>query len=240
MAFDLSKYMTAEERIELFSKDNPDFRYEVNHEFYKDSNGDTWVIVKAILWRTEVDPHAWVMGLAAENMKTQFAIEKAETSAYARAITNTGKPQFSTTREGEKAPRANRAEMEKLNQKEKPFEEAKTFQEKLQSRQNIYGQSGNSKKIELALRESFAADKPKAEPVEWSVGQVVDNLPKSEPMPMPCENGKTKLLQGISKGGKPYYGHVCNCGKPKDQQCPAQWAKLSANGRWYFDGQENG
>lgn len=240
MAFDLSKYMTAEERIELFSKDNPDFRYEVNHEFYKDSSGDTWVVVKAILWRTEVDPNAWVMGLAAENMKTQFAIEKAETSAYARAITNTGKPQFSTTREGEKAPRANRGEMEKLNQREKPFEEAKTFQEKLQSRQNIYGQSGNSKKIELALRESFAGDKPKAEPVEWSVGEVVDNLPKSEPMPMPCENGKTKLLQGISKGGKPYYGHVCNCGKPKDQQCPAQWAKLSANGRWYFDGQENG
>jgi len=119
-------------------------------------------------------------------------------------------------------------------------EKEQTFKEKLEARQNIYGQSGNSKKIELALRESFAADKPKAEPVEWSVGEVVDNLPKSEPMPMPCENGKTKLLQGISKGGKPYYGHVCNCGKPKDQQCPAQWAKLSANGRWYFDGQENG
>ena len=235
MAFDLSKYMTAEERIELFSKDNPDFRYEVNHEFYKDSSGDTWVVVKAILWRTEVDPNAWVMGLAAENMKTQFAIEKAETSAYARAITNTGKPQFSTTREGEKAPRANRGEMEKV-----VAEKEQTFKEKLEARQNIYGQSGNSKKIELALRESFAADKPKPEPVEWSVGDVVDNLPKSEPMPMPCENGKTKLLQGISKGGKPYYGHVCNCGKPKDQQCPAQWAKLSANGRWYFDGQENG
>lgn len=234
MAFDLTKYMTAEERIELFAKDNPDFRYEVNHEFYKDSNGDTWVVVKAILWRTEVDPNAWVMGLAAENMKTQFAIEKAETSAYARAITNTGKPQFSTTRDGEKAPRANRAEMEKVIKEKEP-----TFQEKLEARQNIYGKSGNSKKIELALRESFATDKEKSEPVAWSVGGVVDNLPKSEPVPMPCENGKTKLLQGISKGGKPYYGYVCNCGKPKDEQCPAQWAKLSANGRWYFDGQEH-
>jgi hypothetical protein len=230
MAFDLSKYMTAEERIELFAKDNPDMRQKSEREIV-----DGMVYVTVILWRTWADPNPWVYGMAGESVKTQFAIEKAETSAYARAITNTGLPQYSTTVDGQKAPRANRAEMEKV-----VAEKEQTFKEKLEARQNIYGQSGNSKKIELALRESFAADKPKAEPVEWSVGEVVDNLPKSEPMPMPCENGKTKLLQGISKGGKPYYGHVCNCGKPKDQQCPAQWAKLSANGRWYFDGQENG
>ncbi len=230
MAFDLSKYMTAEERIELFAKDNPDMRQKSEREIV-----DGMVYVTVILWRTWADPNPWVYGMAGESVKTQFAIEKAETSAYARAITNTGLPQYSTTVDGQKAPRANRAEMEKV-----VAEKEQTFKEKLEARQNIYGQSGNSKKIELALRESFAADKPKAEPVEWSVGEVVDNLPKSEPVPMPCENGKTKLLQGISKGGKPYYGHVCNCGKPKDQQCPAQWAKLSANGRWYFDGQENG
>jgi hypothetical protein len=230
MAFDLSKYMTAEERIELFAKDNPDMRQKSEREIV-----DGMIYVTVILWRTWADPNPWVYGMAGESVKTQFAIEKAETSAYARAITNTGLPQYSTTVDGQKAPRANRAEMEKV-----VAEKEQTFKEKLEARQNIYGQSGNSKKIELALRESFAADKPKAEPVEWSVGEVVDNLPKSEPMPMPCENGKTKLLQGISKGGKPYYGHVCNCGKPKDQQCPAQWAKLSANGRWYFDGQENG
>lgn len=233
MAFDLSKYMTAEERIELFAKDNPDFRYEVNHEFSKDSNGDTWVIVKAILWRTEVDPNAWVMGLAAENMKTQFAIEKAETSAYARAITNTGKPQFSTTRDGEKAPRANRAEMQKVET------ENKTFKEKLELRQNLYGKSGNSAIIETALRESFAAD-TKPEQTVWSVGEVVDSLPANTPMPMPCEKGKQTLKEGISKGGKPYYGYVCGCGKPKDQQCLPQWAKLSANGRWYFESESNG
>jgi hypothetical protein len=230
MAFDLSKYMTAEERIELFAKDNPDMRQKSEREIV-----DGMVYVTVILWRTWADPHPWVYGMAAESLKTQFAVEKTETSAYARAITNTGLPQYSTTVDGQKAPRANRAEMEKV-----VAEKEQTFKEKLEARQNIYGQSGNSKKIELALRESFAADKPEPEPVEWSVGDVVDNLPKSEPMPMPCENGKTKLLQGISKGGKPYYGHVCNCGKPKDQQCPAQWAKLSANGRWYFDGQENG
>ena len=113
-----------------------------------------------------------------------------------------------------------------------------SFKEKLESRQNMYGKAGSkSAQIETILRDSFEADKPK-DPVAWSVGDVVDNLPKSEPVPMPCENGKQKLMQGISKGGKPYYGYVCGCGKPKDQQCPAQWAKLSANGKWYFEGGE--
>lgn len=230
MAFDLSKYMTAEERIELFAKDNPDFRYEVNHEFTKDSNGDTWVIVKAVLWRTEVDPNAWVMGLAAENMKTQFAIEKAETSAYARAITNTGKPQFSTTREGEKAPRANRAEMEKV-----AAEQPKTFKEKLESKQNLYGKSGNSAIIETALRESFAADleaKKEPEQIAWSIGDAIDAIGNSTPKEPPaCEHGHI-LKQGISKGkGKPYYGYVCKKGVTEH----AKWAKSTANGHWYFE-----
>ena len=216
MAFDLSKYMTAEERIELFAKDNPDFRYEVNHEFYKDSNGDTWVVVKAILWRTEVDPNAWVMGLAAENMKTQFAIEKAETSAYARAITNTGKPQFSTTREGEKAPRANRAEMEKVM----------TFKEKLESRV-------------AAIPETIEQVEPREpQPVSWGIGDAVNAISNAKPKePQPCEHGHI-LKQGISKGkGKPYYGYVCK----KGVDAHANWAKQTSNGIWYFDeGYENG
>jgi hypothetical protein len=215
MAFNLDNYMTAEERIELFAKDNPDFRYEVNHEFYKDSNGDTWVVVKAILWRTEVDPHAWVMGLAAENMKTQFAIEKAETSAYARAITNTGKPQFSTTREGEKAPRANRAEMEKVM----------TFKEKLESR------------IPINEETKKPVEPREPQPVSWGIGDAVNAIAKASPKePQPCEHGHI-LKQGISKGkGKPYYGYVCK----KGVDAHANWAKQTSNGIWYFEeGYEN-
>jgi hypothetical protein len=229
MAFDLSNYMTAEQRIELFAKDNPDMRQESD---WKIEDGVIYVTCR--LYRTWADQLPWVYGLAGESVKTQFAIEKAETSAYARAITNTGLPQYSTTVDGVKAPRANRAEMEKVVQTEN-----KTFKEKLESRQNLYGKSGNSAIIETALRESFAAD-TKPEQTVWSVGEVVDSLPASTPMPMPCEKGKQTLKEGISKGGKPYYGYVCGCGKPKDQQCPAQWAKLSANGRWYFESENNG
>jgi hypothetical protein len=38
---------------------------------------------------------------------------------------------------------------------------------------------------------------------------------------------------GISKGGKPYRGYVC-----KAKECPPKWAKLTANGKWYFEGGE--
>ncbi len=113
---------------------------------------------------------------------------------------------------------------------------AQTFKEKLESKQNIYGQSGRSKAIEIALRESFAADKKEPEAVAWSVGEVVDQIGSSTPNPPPeCEHGHI-LKQGISKGGKPYYGYVCK-GNVKEH---AVWAKLSPNGRWFFDGEIHG
>jgi len=229
MAFDLSNYMTAEQRIELFAKDNPDMRQKSEREIV-----DGMVYVTVILWRTWADPHPWVYGMAAESLKTQFAVEKTETSAYARAITNTGLPQYSTTVDGVKAPRANRAEMEKVMD-----EKQKTFKEKLESR--TYGAAGSrSAAVEDSLRAAFTEDRKELAQTVWSVGEVVDSLPASTPMPMPCEKGKQTLKEGISKGGKPYYGYVCGCGKPKDQQCSPQWAKLSANGRWYFESDSNG
>jgi hypothetical protein len=105
----LDNYMTAEERIELYPVHNPDFRMESSYEV---KEGFIFVLVK--LFRTWADATPWVTGLAGESLKTPFAIEKAETSAYARAITNTGDPKFSTMKDGSKAPRANRAEMEKV------------------------------------------------------------------------------------------------------------------------------
>jgi len=103
----LDNYMTAEERIELFAKDYPDFRMTSTAEI-----SEGFVLVKVELFKSWADPVACASGLAAESLKTQFATEKAETSAYARAITNTGDPKYSTMKDGTKAPRANRAEME--------------------------------------------------------------------------------------------------------------------------------
>jgi hypothetical protein len=107
-----------------------------------------------------------------------------------------------------------------------------SFKEKLEAKQNIYGKSGRSAAIETALRSSFEADKD-VPPVAWTVGDVVAEIGASIPNEPPaCEHGHI-LKEGISKGGKPYRGYVC-----KAKQCPPSWAKLTANGKWYFEGGE--
>lgn len=210
MAFNLDNYMTAEQRIELFAADHLDMRKESDWEVVEGV-----VYVKVKLWRTWADPFPWVDGLAGESVDTQFAIEKAETSAYARAITNTGLPKYSTTVEGVKAPRANRAEMEKVM----------TFKEKLESRQSV--------------QETIEQVEPREpQPVSWGIGDAVNAISKAQPKePQACEHGHI-LKQGISKGkGKPYYGYVCK----KGVDAHAKWAKQTSNGIWYFEeGYENG
>jgi hypothetical protein len=224
MAFNLEDYETVETRLEKWHGQYPDSRLET--ELIEASN--TRFIVFAKLFKTEADAKPCATGLAFETISDRgvnatSALENCETSAIGRALANAG---FAA-----KGKRASKEEMAKVVNS--------TFKDKLEARQTMYGKPGSkSAQIENILRDSFAADKVDATPKVWSVGEVVDNLPKSEPQPMPCENGKMKLLQGISKGGKPYYGYVCNCGKPKDQQCPAQWAKLTTNGKWYFEGGE--
>ena len=114
----------------------------------------------------------------------------------------------------------------------KKVESTPSFKDKLEAKQNIYGKSGRSAAIETALRSSFEADKDVA-PVAWTVGDVVDQIGASTPNEPPaCEHGHI-LKEGISKGGKPYYGYVC-----KAKQCEPKWAKLTANGKWYFEGGE--
>ncbi len=223
--FNLDNYMTAEQRIELFAADNPDMRQESSFIVV---DGVVYVTVK--LYRTWADQFPWVYGLAGENVKTQFAIEKAETSAYARAITNTGLPKYSTTVEGVKAPRANRAEMQKvIEEKKNPYEK------KLEERR--YGAAGTrSAAVEDGLRAAFTAEKKEPEPVSWSIGDAIDAIGSSTPKEPPaCEHGHI-LKQGISKGkGKPYYGYICKKGVSEH----AKWAKSTANGHWYFeDGSE--
>ena len=229
MAFNINEYETVEVRLGKFIADYPDFM--VHTELLEHT--EKRFIVLAKIYRTCVDSQPFATGLAYEiisdrGVNSTSALENAETSSLGRALANAGY--------AAKGKRPSQSEMAKVIAAET---EPKSFKEKLESRQNLYGKSGNSAIIETALRESFAAD-TKPEQTVWSVGEVVDSLPASTPMPMSCEKGKQTLKEGISKGGQPYYGYVCGCGKPKDQQCPAQWAKLSANGRWYFESESNG
>jgi hypothetical protein len=87
--------------------------------------------------------------------------------------------------------------------------------------------------VEDALRASFAVENKEADPQQWTVSEVVDQIGSSTPNEPPaCEHGHI-LKQGISKGGKPYYGYVC-----KAKQCEPRWAKITSNGKWYFEGGE--
>ena len=225
--FDLDKYMTAEERIELFAKDNPDFRMRSSYEVI-----DGFVFVTVYLFRTWADEANWVSGLAAESLATQFAIEKAETSAYARAITNTGDPKYSTMKDGTKAPRANRAEMEKV-----ATGNAEAIKPK-------YGAAGSkSAAIEMALRTDIAnnpwsAPEAKDEPVKWEVNDVAAALGATVvDTTFDCKHGAMIRKEGTSQAGKPYYGFVCT-EKAKANQCPPVWGRLTANGKWSFGEQD--
>jgi hypothetical protein len=219
--FDLDKYMTAEERIELFAKDNPDFRMISSFEI-----AEGFVFVTVHLFRTWADEAAWVTGQAAESLATQFAVEKAETSAYARAITNTGDPKYSTMKDGTKAPRANKAEMEKV-----AVGNAEPIKPK-------YGAPGSkSAAIEMALRNDiknnpWSAPEAKDEPVKWEVNDVAAALGATVvDTTYDCKHGAMLRKEGTSQAGKPYYGFVCT-EKRKADQCDAVWFRLTANGKW--------
>jgi hypothetical protein len=220
MAFNLADYETVETRLEKWHGQFPDSRIET--ELVEASN--TRFIVICRLFKTEADAKPCSSGIASETISDRgvnatSALENCETSAIGRALANAG---FAA-----KGKRASREEMVKVVN-----DEPKSFQEKLESKQNIYGKSGRSAAIETALRSSFEADKDVA-PVAWTVGDVVSEIGASIPNEPPaCEHGHI-LKEGISKGGKPYRGYVC-----KAKQCEPKWAKLTANGKWYFEGGE--
>jgi len=220
MAFNLADYETVETRLEEWHAQFPDGRLET--ELVEASN--TRYIIVCRLFKTEADPKPCSSGIASETISDRgvnatSALENCETSAIGRALANAG---FAA-----KGKRASREEMVKVVDGE-----PKSFQEKLDSKQNIYGKSGRSAAIETALRSSFEADKD-VPPVAWTVGEVVSEIGASIPNEPPtCEHGHI-LKEGISKGGKPYRGYVC-----KAKQCEPKWAKLTANGKWYFEGGE--
>jgi hypothetical protein len=113
--FNLEDYETVEERLVKFWKDHPDGRIYteiVEHTLQR-------FIVKASVYRTEVDAHPWTTGFAEETVSTRgvnstSALENCETSAIGRSLSNAGY--------APKGKRPSREEMAKVNQAQpKPF-----------------------------------------------------------------------------------------------------------------------
>ena len=219
--FNLADYETVESRLEKWNGEYPDGRIET--ELIEASN--TRFIVMAKLFKTEADAKPCSTGLAFEvitekGVNSTSALENCETSAIGRALANAG---FAA-----KGKRASREEMAKVNNNQ-----PNPYEKKLQERR--YGAPGSkSAAVEDALRSSFAVDNKQDDPQAWSVAEAVDAIGSSTPKEPPaCEHGHI-LKQGISKTGKPYYGYVCK-GKVTEH---AKWAKMTANGHWFFEGME--
>ena len=219
MAFNLEDYEDVATLNKWFIANYPMGRSDISVISHDAEKG--YILVQATLWRDATDPSPAVSNIAFGSRETyipnmkKFYVEDTATSSLGRAIILLKGSDKTATKD----------DMKKV--------ETNSFKEKLESRQ-MYGKPGTkSAQIETILRDSFAADKKEPEPVAWSVGDVVAEIGASTPNEPPaCQHGHI-LKEGISKGGKPYYGYVC-----KAKQCEPKWAKLTANGKWYFEGGE--
>ena len=219
--FNLENYETVESRLEKWHEKYPDNRIET--ELIEAT--EKRFVVFAKIFKTEADPKPCATGLAFEvitekGVNSTSALENCETSAIGRALANAG---FAA-----KGKRASREEMAKVNNAE-----PNQYEKKLQERR--YGAPGTkSAAIEDALRASFAVDNKVDDPQQWTIADAVDAVghttTKEPPM---CEHGMI-LKQGVAKTGKPYYGYVCKASNKEH----AIWAKMTAKGKFYFEGVE--
>ncbi len=115
---------------------------------------------------------------------------------------------------------------------------AKVNEWEKREQQRVYSRAGTrAAAVEDALRASFEVENKSDDPQQWSIADAVNAVGAKPKEPPLCENGMI-LKEGVAKSGKPYYGYVCGCGKPKDEQCNPKWAKITAQGNWYFEGGE--
>jgi len=197
------------------------------HHIMTDKDGhiiDEIFVLQTGAFRDANDPQPATMNVARGKQSeypkhmARFFVEDVTTSSYGRCIALLKATDKTATKD----------DMKKVE-----IAEPNPYEKKLQERR--YGAPGTkSAAIEDALRASFSVENKVDDPQQWSLSEAVDAIGKSTPNPPPeCEHGMI-LKQGVSKGGKPYYGYVCK-GSNKDH---AIWAKMTANGNWFFQGGE--
>lgn len=224
MAFNLEDYETVEERLAKFWNDNPDGRIETERVVSHNAPADEYVFV-ARLYRTEADKHPVSTGWASETKTSsgfnKFACELSESSSLGRALAN--------WTYAKKGARPSQVEMERV---------AKGNNEPVKP---MYGKPGSkSAAMEMALRTSIKNEPftaPTLEdpaPIAWSVEDVAKEL-NAEVVGevFDCKHGQMLKKEGTSKTGRPFMGYVCT-ERNKADQCEPKWAKITANGKWYF------
>jgi hypothetical protein len=215
--FNLEDYETVEERLVKFWKEHPDGRIYteiVEHTLQR-------FIVKASIFRTEVDAHPWTTGFAEETVSTRgvnstSALENCETSAIGRALANANY--------AAKGKRPSREEMAKVNQAQ-----PKPFAEKL------------SDKIILPVEDDVWTVKavepaPSAADAVALVQEVLGATKIDKDIPH-CKHGERVWRTG-SKNGKEWANMSCN-NKPMNgerwaevDKCDPIWYVISSDGTY--------
>jgi hypothetical protein len=222
MGFNLDDYEDVATLNKWFIQNFPLGRSDLSVISHDPKEG--YILIQATLWRDQDNSNPAVSNVAfgsretyIQNMK-KFYVEDTATSALGRAIILLKGSDKTATKD----------DMKKVEKSE-----PNQYEKKLQERR--YGAPGSkSAAVEDALRASFAVENKQDDPQAWSVAEAVDAIGSSTPKEPPaCEHGHI-LKQGISKTGKPYYGYVCK-GKVTEH---AKWAKMTANGHWFFEGME--
>jgi hypothetical protein len=203
--------------------------------------GKTYVVYTAACYR---DPHDVRPGVAVaweqipgKGMTAGSELMICETSAWGRAIVAAMKSATKRVASKQEVIAAKERQPWAVTPTEKLNEELLSRPVKEEPVKAIYGRPGSkSALMERVLRERFTEDeKPSVDPVPMNLEQVVDAVASDVPAIQYCEHGQMILKTGIAKGrGTPYYGYTC----PKG--CPAKWATMSKDGKWFYPGANNG
>ena len=215
--FDLSQYDLVEDRISKFWKDHPDGRIYtevVEHTLQR-------FIVKASIFRTEVDAQPWTTGYAEETVSTRgvnstSALENCETSAIGRALANAGY-----------APKGKRPSFEEMSKVKAA--EPKPFAEKL------------ADKITMPVEDDpwtvkAVAPTPTAADAVALVQEVLGATKVDKDIPH-CKHGERVWKTG-NKNGKPWANMSCPLTPQRQEtwaeidKCDPIWYVIDNNGQW--------
>lgn len=215
--FNLADYETVEERLVKYWKDHPDGRIDTTIV----EASPMRFIVKASIYRTEVDAHPWTTGFAEETVSTRgvnstSALENCETSAIGRALANAG---YAT-----KGKRPSREEMVKVaTQANNEQASKRPYAEKLAEKVSL------AKEDDPWTIKTVDPAAPAADAVTL-VKQVLGGKTQTDIPNCKC-NQPMAWADGVSKAGKPW-GHF-KCSNVPSRKCQEPiWYNIAADGSW--------
>jgi hypothetical protein len=215
--FNLEDYETVEERLVKFWKEHPDGRIDTT---LVESTLQRF-IVKASIFRTEVDAQAWTTGYAEETVSTRgvnstSALENCETSAIGRALANAG---YVT-----KGKRPSREEMSKVK-----ANEPKPLQSRLEEK-IIMPVEDDAWTIKAVQPAGSAADAVTLVQEVLGATKIDKDIPQ-------CLHGAREWRTG-NKNGKPWANMGCSA-KPMNgerwsevNKCDPIWYVINSQGAW--------